>query len=185
WRSSFDALGPDGTARWVERWDPRHYLPAARLPMLWVTGTNDFAYLLPMLQKSCRLAPGPHTLCVRMRMPHGHGGAGENPEEIRVFADAILLNGPPLPKITATTFDGTTCAASYEAAAPPVRAELTFTRSQNPDWPAREWETAPATLDAAAARVSAAVPADATAFYLNLFDSRDCCVSTEHLGTPF
>ncbi len=184
WRDAFTGLGPAGIERWNGLWDPKQYLPNANLPMLWVTGTNDFAYLLPLLQKSYRLTPGPRTLCVRVRMPHGHGGAGENPEEIHVFANAILRHETPLPKIVAATFDGTTCAATYEAAAPLLRAELTFTRSRDPEWPARDWETAPATLDAAARRVTAPVPADASAFYLNLFDARDCCVSTEHVERP-
>ena len=88
-------------------WDPSVYLGSAEMPMLWVTGSNDFAYTLNALQPSYRLPRGPRTLCIRLRMPHGHGGAGENPEEIRVFADSILKGGSPLPRITDQGREGT------------------------------------------------------------------------------
>ena len=78
----------------------------SKMPMLWVTGTNDFAYPMDSLQKSYRLAQGPHTLCIRLRMPHGHGGPGENPAEILAFAESQLRRGQPLAKITGQGRDG-------------------------------------------------------------------------------
>ena len=88
-------------------WDPSVYLGNASLPMLWVNGSNDFAYTLNAWQASYRLPKGPRWLCARLRMPHGHGGAGENPREIHVFADSILKSQTGLPKITGSGRDGT------------------------------------------------------------------------------
>ena len=79
--------------RWMAWWDPSAYLRSARMPMLWVTGSNDFAYTLNALQHSYGCPRARASLCIRLRMPHGHGGAGENPEEIRVFADSVLKGG--------------------------------------------------------------------------------------------
>ena len=70
------------------------------MPILWVNGTNDFAYPMDSWKKSWMLPKSPQTLCLRIRMPHGHGPAGENPEEISVYADSFLRNGKPLAKIT-------------------------------------------------------------------------------------
>ena len=57
------------------------------MPILWVNGTNDFAYPMDSWQKSYRLPASPRTLCLRIRMPHGHGPVGENPEEwVRTMA---------------------------------------------------------------------------------------------------
>jgi dienelactone hydrolase len=36
--------------QWRKLWDPCMYLPKARVPMFWVTGTNDFAFTLKALQ---------------------------------------------------------------------------------------------------------------------------------------
>ena len=115
--------------------------------MLWVTGSNDFAYTLNALQPSYRLPKGPRTLCIRLRMPHGHGGAGENPEEIRVFADSILKGGPPLPRITGQGREGNEVWATFdiESAGRP-RRELNYTRDIGP-WQERKWEAIPARLD--------------------------------------
>ena len=51
-------LGPDRAERWMAWWDPSRYLGGAAMPMLWVTGSNDFAYTLNALQPSYRLPGG-------------------------------------------------------------------------------------------------------------------------------
>ena len=121
-------LGPDRASRWMAWWDPSHNLGNAKMPILWVTGSNDFAYTLNALQLSYRLPEGKRTLCIRLRMPHGHGGAGENPEEIRVFADGILKGSTPLPRILDAGRDGQNVWARFEAKSAVVKAELNTTR---------------------------------------------------------
>ena len=73
--------------------------------------------------------------------------------------------------------------ATFTSEVPIVKAELSFTRSTG-KWQDREWETSPARIDEAASRIAADIPADATVFYLNLFDDRDCVVSTMHTERP-
>ncbi|MBS0260973.1 MAG: acetylxylan esterase, partial [Planctomycetes bacterium] len=77
WLPAFEKMGPESSARWLKLWDPSQYLPHAKMPILWVNGTNDFAYPMDSWQKSYRLPTGDSTLCLRVRMPHGHGPAGE------------------------------------------------------------------------------------------------------------
>jgi hypothetical protein len=113
-------------------------------------------------------------------MPHGHGAAGENPEEIHVFANSILQSGKPLPVILEQGSDGDKAWAVFDSTVAITKAELCFTRKTG-RWQDREWESSPAEIDAVNSRISAVVPADATVFYLNLFDERDCVVSSEHI----
>jgi hypothetical protein len=160
--------------RW---WDPSVYLKDAAMPMLWVTGTNDFAYWFPALQQSYRATKGPHTLCITLRMPHGHGGAGENPPEIKALADNLLLAGPPLAKITGRSREGDALSATYGSPVPITRAELLYTKATG-NWPDRLWEVAPATVEAG--KVTATLPEGVTCYYLNLIDERGLTVSTEH-----
>ena len=150
------------------------------MPLLWVNGTNDFAYPMDSWQKSYRLPPGERTLCLRVRMPHGHGAAGENPEEIHVFVNQILRQGPPLATITAQGQSADEAWAAFKSEVPIAKAELTFTRDTG-KWQDRKWEQIPAELDPSAGRVTAKIPADAKVFYLNLFDDRQCAVSTQHV----
>lgn len=174
-----DAMGWKGK-RWLELFDPSHYLGHARMPMLWVDGTNDAGgYRLDSVQKSYRLPKGPRTLCTRVRMPHAHGGAGENPAEILAFADSLLRNGKPLARITGQGKDGETAWASYKSKVPVLRAELNYTTDSAPLLD-KKWETIPAQV-LPNHRVTAVVPAGTKLYYLNLIDERGMVSSTEHV----
>lgn len=179
WLNEFEKMGHENAARWLQLWDPSQYLPRAPMPMLWVTGTNDFAYPLPSLQKSYRLPKGTRTLAVRVRMPHGHP-QGVAPEEIRVMADAVLKNGQPLPRLTGQGDEKGRLWVRFSSPVPIVKAELNYTAASG-TWKEREWLTVPAELDLKSRRATASVPPDATAWYLNLTDTRGLVVSSEHL----
>ena len=162
--------------RWLAQWDPAVYLPRAEMPFCWVTGTNDFAYPMDSLQKSHRLPAGERTICVRVEMPHGHGGAGENPEEIRAFADSHLKGGQPLARITGQGFENGKLWATFESTRPIVRAELNFTRAEG-FWPDRKYNILPAMVEEGGGE--AEIQPMTTVCFLNLFDDRNCVVSTE------
>lgn len=179
WLDTFKGMGEEKAAAWLARWDPAVYLPRATMPFLWVTGTNDFAYPMDSLQKSYRLPQGPRTLCVRIRMPHGHGGAGENPEEIHAFANSILRAGKPLPAITAQGREGHTLWAAFDANADAARAELVFTRDTG-KWQDRHWESVPAAIDHTANKAAASIPEGTRTCYINLIDTGGLVVSSEH-----
>jgi hypothetical protein len=175
WLPQFQKLGKDRAGRWLGLWDPSVYLGNARLPMLWVNGTNDFAYPLPSWAKSYKLGKGSRTLALRVRMRHSHQD-GAAPEEIHAFANAILRKGRPLARVTAAGKDGDSAWAAYKSKGPVARAELNFTRDSG-KWTERKWDTAPAQV--AAGRASAKLPADAKAWYLNLFDGEGRVVSSD------
>ena len=165
---------------WLRQWDPSSYLNQAQMPICWVNGTNDFAYPLDSWQKSYRQPKTDRTLCLRIRMPHGHGPVGENPEEIHVFANQFLKAGQPMVKITEQGHSADEAWATFKSEVAITKAELSFTRDVG-KWQTRKWEQMDAAIDAKTARVTAKIPADAKVFYLNLFDDRQCAVSTEHV----
>jgi len=171
-------LRPEQAARWMEWWDPSAYLGNAEMPFLWVTGSNDFAYTLDALQCSYRLPKGPRSLCIRLRMPHGHGGAGENPLEIRVFVDSILKGGAELPAVIKSGREGASAWVVYGSKTPIAKVELNYTRDTG-RWQDRQWQASPASRDGT--RFTANLPEGTRVYYFNLFDERDCVVSTEHV----
>lgn len=180
WLDNFAKLGPEKAAKWLGQWDPSVYLPRAAMPMLWVTGTNDFAYPMDSLQKSYRLPTGARTLCLRVRMPHGHGGAGENPEEIHAFAECILNGKTALAAVTGQGREGKDVWVSYAGANPISKAELNYTLDTG-KWQDRKWETVPAQLDTAQSRATATLPEGTTVYYVNLIDDHGLAVSSEHV----
>lgn len=168
---SLDQLPAENRARWLNLWDPKHYLPGARMPFLWVTGTNDFAYPLDALKRSAALPAGPQRFCVRLRMPHAHGGPGENPEEIRAVAGHYLRGGPAPASVSLPQWNGKELTVRCESETPIASAELLYTLDDGP-WTQREWRAAPARLDAENGAASAAPPDGTTACFINLVNSQ-------------
>ena len=179
WLPAFEKMGKDKAARWLDLWDPLRYLEDAKMPMLWVNGTNDFAYPMDSWQKSYRLPKTPRELCLRVRMPHGHGPAGENPEEIHIYANSLLKGGLSLATITGQGSEQDKPWIRYDSNLPIVKAELNFTRDTG-KWQDRKWESAAATVDAVKRRVAGQLPAGTTVYYFNIFDDRECAVSSMH-----
>lgn len=174
---SVKGLGPERASRWMRWWDPSAYLGSATLPMLWVTGTNDFAYTLNALQKSYQLPKGPQTLCIRPRMPHGHE-AGWAPEEILMFAESIVGKGAPLAKITQQGAENGSAWIRFESATPIQKAELHFTKDLG-KWQERQWEMLPAEMTSDG-KASAALPEGTRVYFFNLTDERGAVVSSAH-----
>jgi hypothetical protein len=67
----------------------------------------------------------------------------------------------------------------YRSKAPIVKAELNYTKDRG-RCQDRKWESVPARLETKVRKAAAEVPAEATAWYINLFDDRDLVVSSEH-----
>lgn len=181
WLDTFSKMGKERADQWLKLWDPSQYLQRAKMPFLWVNGTNDFAYPLYSYQKSYRLPAPERTLAIRVGMKHAHGGPGEKPEEIHAFANALFKGGAPLARITGQGLQKGEAWATFTSKAPIVKAELHFTKDAG-KWQQRKWETVPATLGNG--RASAAVPEGARVFYLNLVDDRNLVVSAEHVEPP-
>ncbi len=180
WLGEFAKLGPEAAKAWLQRWDPSVYLPKVKVPMLWVTGTNDFAYPMDSLRKSYRLPKTPRTLCIRVKMPHGHGGPGEKPVEIHAFADHVVKGGPALAKVSTPKLAEGSVSVTFESPVRIAKAELNLTRDTGP-WQKRQWETVPAELDAAKHEARAGIPAGARAAYVNFTDEHGLVVSSEHV----
>lgn len=180
WLDQFQKMPAASAQRWTTWWDPSIYLPKVICPMLWVNGTNDFAFPLDSWQKSSRLPTSPRTLSLRVRMEHGHGGPGENPTEIYAMAEALFRRGSPLAQIKESTLESNRLHITFASFEPIVRAELNVTTDSG-TWVDRPWLTLPADLDAVNGIASASLPPSTTVAYLNLIDARDHVVSSEHV----
>ncbi len=179
-RRVLDRMEDAKAARWLHLWDPSRFLPRSSMPFLWVTGTNDFAYPLDALQESYRLPSSRQNLSVRIRMPHAHGGPGENPDEIHAFADFHLNDGLPLPRFVSQEREESVLCATFDSEVPIIGAELLFTRDTG-EVNQRLWESIPARLEPEKGEVGAVIPEGTTMCFFNLTDSRGLIVSSEHV----
>ncbi len=178
WLSQFfRPMGREKTMRWLSLWDASRYVGRAKIPMLFVNGTNDKHYRPGSWQKTCRLVPEDVSLAYRVRMSHGHE-SGWAPEEIYTFADSVFKGSLPLTKITGQGRVGQTAWVAYDSPVAVEKAELNFT-SDTGEWPQRFWNIVDVPVDSAGSRVEAPVPAEATAYYMNIYDSRGLVSSSE------
>jgi hypothetical protein len=177
WLGEFEKLGPEGTARWVAMYDPSRYLPGAACRMLFVNGTNDFAYPLDSYRKSYRSVPGRSDVRIQVNMPHGHP-QGWAPAEIGLYVDSVLANGVPLPRLGRLTKSAGRVSAAIEARSPVESGALHYTTDTGA-WQKRGWKTVAA--DVADGVVSADLPeARPIVYYLSVTDRRGATMSTEH-----
>lgn len=181
WVPELKHMGAAESRKWLGLWDPSEYLGQAKIPFLWVAGTNDFAYPMDSLQRSYRLPQAPRELAIRVRMRHGQQ-AGEAPEEIYAFADQYLHSGPPLPSVRDQGRSGGQAWLRYSAKIPVVSAELNYTLDSG-IWKDRNWRTTPADLDEQKATVTASLPEGTKVYYFNLIDRRGLVISSEHQVT--
>jgi dienelactone hydrolase len=189
WLGIFEKMEPEGRDRWVSLFDPSRYLPGVSCPILFMNGTNDFAYPLDSYQKSYRLVPGRKELRIEVRMPHGHA-QGWAPKEIGIFVDSVLRGGDPLPRLgPICTTEGKVAShvtarvtAPLTAKVPLVGAQLHYTADAGP-WQKRTWHSVDAKL--ADALVEADLPAERPlVYYLSVTDRRGAMVTTEHAELP-
>ena len=165
--------GHDDSAmvKWGALWDPVVSLPHAHCPMLWVDGTNDFAFALSRVRRSAALAPVPHAFSTHLRMAHGHGGPGEGPREILAFADHFARGGADVVRISECRHAHGRVEAPFDAGGRTVaRAELLWTED-GPEvkWSERLWQAkAVEAFNAASGLASAPLPGNAFAWVVNL-----------------
>lgn len=179
WLNNFKKLGVENTALWVKHFDPSSLLANCEIPTLWVNGTNDFAYPLDSYKKSYQLVRGPRSLCVTVRMPHGHE-QGWAPKEIGLFVDLHLAAEKPKPfaKLSTIRREGIAVSATFTSEVPIKSAGLHYTTDQG-IWKDRKWQSIDAKMEAG--KLTAILPAEKSiVFFFTVTDERGVTVSTEH-----
>lgn len=120
---------------------------------------------------------------MRLRMPHGHGAAGENPAEILAFADSLTRGGKPLPAFTRVMREGRTVKAAFVCnGRAVVKAELNVTKDAG-KWKEKAWEALPVAVQTGpdgTGTVDAQLSEQVTVFYLNIVTDDGLVVSSEH-----
>ncbi len=183
WLNQFKKLGPENTALWVKYFDPSSLLPNCKIPTLWVNGTNDFAYPMDSHKKSYHLVKGPRTLCITVRMPHGHE-QGWAPKEIGLFIDHHLAGEKPKPfaKVGTITRSGSQVSAAFSSDIEIKSAGLHYTTDQG-IWKDRKWQSLGTTIKDG--NVTATLPAEKSiVYFFTLTDERGVTVSSEHEELP-
>ena len=176
WMDTFDHMTDEERKQWNDLCDPSSYLSNSHMPMLFVTGTNDFAYPMDSLKMSYSLVKGPVTLCVRLEMLHGHE-PGWEPREIRMFTDHLFRHAPSLPRIGPVARNGTEVTAPFIGGRQVCNGYLLYTLDKG-EWQDRKWYQVPAVLKEQ--MVLAKLPKNTTVYFLAVEDESGAYVSSPH-----
>lgn len=176
WSEQLKSLGAVG-ARWDELWDAKNFLPSVKMPILWVTGSNDYFFPLDSLQRGYDLMPKAPRLAVRVRMPHGHAPQGD-PREITAFANHFAFGKPAFPEFS-TDLKGRNLSVKWNGfGRKAVRAELVYTSSADKIWSKRKYEMV--SIPFANDELSVTVPDEALLFWVNVTFDDGILSSTRH-----
>ena len=171
----FDKMTDGDRTRWVEAFDPSRYLPGVKCPILFLNGTNDFAYPLDSYKKCYELVPGAKSLSVRVRLPHGHIWTFG---EVDAFIDSHLKKGLPLAAPGLMTAKESVVSAEVTSKVELKEAHLHYAVAEG-SWRKRAWKSAPAEIKDS--RISAKLPAERPlVYYLTVTDQRGLITSTVH-----
>ena len=166
-------------------WDPARYFTASRMPILWVNGDQDAHFSVDITSRSHAAMKRNSFLSIHPAMPHSHppGWQLKSVPEIYAFADHVLNEGEPLPQITRQP-TGTNILVKYRSPRAITNAVVWYADGpivyQQPESmkPAFAWHRLDAALNPKSRTVTATLPADAKAYYVNITDERGLTAST-------
>ena len=177
WKAtSLAKMSPEARDRWLRDFDPSQYLGGVNCPILFLNGSNDFAYPLDSYRASYRLVPAQFRhVSVVPNLPHGHIWTFD---EADLFVDSVLRGGVPLPRLGQIHLDGDRVSVKVVARVPIKGAVLNYTNDTG-EWQKRRWQTLPADLkgNTITVRLPGQRP---VAWYISVTDERGLRVSTEH-----
>lgn len=175
WIPRFGKMTEEQRARWVTLWDPSRYLPAVTMPILFVNGTNDFAYPLDSYTRSFDSVPGTKQLRITVNLPHSHP-AGWAPVEIARFVDQYCRDGAPLPVLETVSLENGGVDVEWSSSVPVKKVTLHATADETPI-NKRKWTSTEGSITGNRGRLPAP-PEDATAWFVTIEDERGATVSS-------
>ncbi len=175
WLGQFEKMSAQQKDRWVRLWDPSMYVGSAAMPVLFINGTNDFAYPLDSYAKTYGLV-GERDFRITVNMPHGHQ-EGWLPGEIGLFIDSHLRGGKRLSKVLRPQIIDGQAIAQTRAETNLVSAALHYTTETGPI-NKRNWQTVPARIEGTSV-IAAAPPQEATLWFFTVTDERRAVTSSE------
>ncbi len=175
----FKKMGEAKTKQWVDLFDPSKYLPGVSVPILFMNGTNDFAYPMDSYQKSYGLVrPEFVDLCVTVKMPHGHG-VGWAPKEIGLFVDSVIGKAKKPIRLSMPTIDNGTWKTEITNDHIGSKGKFHFTTDTGP-WPTRNWTSVDAAIDGKVISAAPKIDKAADGFF-TVQDDRGAVSSSPYL----
>ncbi len=176
WKGTeFNKMTPAQSDRWHRLWDPSQYLPHVKIPMVFLNGTNDFAYPMDSYARSCNLVPSHRYYSIQLNMRHGH--IFDFPE-FSYFADHFLKSASPPLEVMTPEREGNQITTWVRGDASIRSAHLHYTTGPHKDNRTRGWMSVPLQIHSNRLQ-GPAPPPTATAWYVEVRDGRNALTSSQ------
>ena len=174
WLKNFAAYDEAIRRLWVRNFDPGQHIHRATFPILFLNGTNDFAYPMDSHRKTIeQVNPGLATVAIHHRLRHGH--IWTFPEVDR-FIDSALKGGEKMVRPLGLRIRDGKATAILEGAEAAESVKLWYTTDREA-WQKRNWNSLSGeVLDGKA--TSCIPPERPVVFYLEVTDQRGLKTST-------
>ena len=161
--------------KWHRLWDPSRYIGAAKMPVMFLNGTNDFAYPMDSYAKTCALVQGEKNYSIQLKMKHGHIF---DFSEFFLFADQYIRGGTPMPVVARPEVDGGRVQTTVKSETKLIEAKLHYTTAPHEQNRGRAWQTVDLNVKGNSVQ-GAAPPKEATVWYVAVRDERKAIASSE------
>jgi len=176
WKAGeFGKMTPAQSDKWHRLWDPSRYIGSAKMPVMFLNGTNDFAYPMDSYSKTCGLVRSEKNYSIQLNMKHGH--IFDFPEFF-LFVDQYIRGGKPMPVVARPLIRGGSVSTTVQSQTKLTEAKLHYTTAPHEQNRERAWETVDLTVDGYRVH-GAAPPKEATVWYVAIRDERKAIVSSE------
>ena len=179
--NGFSKVGEEAIQKWSDKWDPRHYIPNAKMPTLWVNSTNDFAYPMDSFQKSFLSAGGPVYRSIQIELPHGHI-QGWRPNEMHNFTDSLFNDAPAFPVFKSVKIEDKQIVAVFESEQTIESANICYTRATGM-WQDRKYNILVAEIEneGSTYTFSADIPLNTTVAFINIKNEDGLTFSSDYI----
>ncbi|MFA4870575.1 MAG: alpha/beta fold hydrolase [Pedobacter sp.] len=175
-KKELDKLDERSRDTWIKQYDPSNYLSKAKMPMLFINGTNDGNFFLDSYAKSYDLVRN-KKLSVKIGLKHNHAyGWGNN--EIYSFINSYLNHTVPLPSIDNIQTKKGHAIARVNSQLPIANVYINYTTDTLKSLKDRCWKQNEVTIKNNK-WITTTVPASATIWYLSVVDKRGLQVSAD------
>ena len=161
--------------KWHRLWDPSSYIGYAKMPLMFLNGTNDFAYPMDSYAKTCALVRSKKNYSIQLNMKHGH--IFDFPEFF-IFVDQYILNGTPMPEVARPVVKNNKVSALVKAETKLIEAKLYYTSDPHDQNRTRMWKTVDLALNGNLIHGDAP-PNNVKVWYVAVRDERKAIASSE------
>lgn len=175
-KKELDKLDDSSRATWVKQYDPSNYLSKAKMPMLFINGTNDGSFFLDSYAKTYDLVRD-KKLSIKIGLKHNHAHGWGN-REIYSFINSYLNNTVSLPSVEHLIINKGQVRARVKSQLPITNAYLNYTTDTLTSLKDRHWIQKEINIKNNELLMTK-VPASATIWYLSVTDKKGLQVSTD------